>query len=94
MKLRCLFGHKWRAVPWFKPRDFDHQWWRPDYMCMRCFKEKRRAILRVTSVEGPGIGYYGPPYYEGQSPPPGCTSWKEYRERMDAARKSLITRAR
>lgn len=81
MKIRCLFGHKWRAVPWFKPRDFDRDWRRPEKMCMRCFKEWRtRVVLRITSAEGPGIGYYGPPYYEGQTPPEGYESWAVYRQ--------------
>jgi hypothetical protein len=94
MKLRCLFGHKWRELEWFKPRDYDDRWWKPDAMCMRCFKEKRKAVIRITSIEGPGIGYYGPPYYEGQPPPKDCASWKEYRERMNRARDKLIERAR
>jgi hypothetical protein len=90
MRLRCLLGHKWRKLEWFKTRYFDTQWWRPDAMCMRCFKEKRNAAIRITGIEGPGIGYYLPPLYEGQPPPPGCASWKKYRERMNKARDELL----
>lgn len=79
MRIRCLLGHEWRQVPWFKPMDLDHRWRQPEKMCMRCFKEWRKSYsFIITSIEGPGIGYYMAPYYEGQTPPKGWDSWGAY----------------
>lgn len=94
MKIRCLFGHDWRALPWFKPLD-DDPFTNPTKICMRCFKTwRQRYVLVVRSVEGRGWQYYLPPHWEGQSPPEGYVSWTEFRERMEQAKKNLIRKAK
>lgn len=95
MNIKCLLGHQWRAVPRFKPRHLKDRHNLPDKICLRCFKEKRtRYVLIVKSIEGPGLGYYMGPQWEGQNPPAGYDSWDEYWERMEIAKRRLIEKMR
>jgi hypothetical protein len=90
MKIRCLFGHNWREVPKFKPRDSKH-WSNPTKVCLRCFKQSRKRYdIIVESAAGPGWRYYLPPHWEGQSVPKGYSSWEEYRERTNQAVRNMI----
>ena len=92
--MRCLFGHKWQELPWFKPLDGDRIT-NPTKICMRCFKTwRKKYFLIVRSIEGPGWRYYLPPHWEGQSVPEGCDSWTDYRARIDKAAKELGRKAR
>ena len=91
MKFRCLFGHTWREMEKFKSRaGYRDNRTNPEKICMRCFKMwRRRVAFYIESAEGPGFGYYGPPYYQGQRPPEGYSSWKEY---WDSGVKRLLSK--
>lgn len=96
MKLSCFFGmHDWRDLPRFKCRDYHDQWTNPTKICRRCFKQwRQRVALHVGSIEGPGLGWHMPPFWEGQSPPACCESWTEHRKCRDTALKNLLERAK
>lgn len=91
--IRCTFGmHDWRLLPKFKSRDFQDDWSNPTKICKRCFKTwRKRYDLRIPSAEGPGWRYYMPPYWEGQTPPAGYSSWTE---RNDNAVYEMLKRAK
>lgn len=85
--MKCFGFHKWRKMPWMKTRDASPK---PDKACVRCGKIRYDWVMYIHSAEGPGMGYYLPPFWEGQTPPEGFSSWKEVSERRQESLKKML----
>lgn len=73
-------------MPWMRTRDNSPK---PDHACLRCGKIKYDWVLYIPTIEASLFASSGP-QWEGQSPPPGYSSWKEVAERRNAAIKRML----
>lgn len=90
MKFFCFFGiHRLRPLPWFIERDGTMG---PKRACRTCGKYTYDVWLRVLSPER-GLFSSTNQQYEGQPPPKGYETWKDYyaarRRGIDELRKKL-----
>lgn len=84
--MKCFGFHKWKKMPWMKTRDRSP---RPDWACLRCGKIKYDWVLYIPTIEA-GLGDHLPPFWEGQTPPEGFSSWKEVSQHRQETIKRML----